>query len=112
MRVSSPPKVRLIDDCVLRCPVCQGENLHHCGVMIWQRAEDEETGTLVASTRAQTRIFEDVEMEDCPSPRRDAVSVHFWCEECSSISILEIVQHEGATYFDWQLTDDKKTPGL
>lgn len=113
LRQVSDDPIPTLDQCnSLLCPRCECGYLHHDGVLIWHREEDQETGTLVVSVPSQTKIFEEASMKGCPSPRRDAVTIQFWCEQCLYYSMLDIIQHKGSTYLEWGLTDDQKdAPG-
>lgn len=100
----------------LACPSCGGKYLHHSTVRVWHRKEDAETGTFVISKRKKTEVFCDHPMNTCPSTRRDAVGIEFWCELCSAISQLNISQHKGQTFTQWEIMgrldpEDKNTPG-
>lgn len=86
----------------LICPCCGSDYLHHSSVEIWQRKEDQEKGTYISSSREETTVNTDHSMVDCPSSRRDAVSITFYCEECPNIIRLDMTQHKGCTYMEWR----------
>jgi hypothetical protein len=35
-----------------------------------------------------------------PSFKKNGLSIKFWCEDCSAVSVLKIAQHTGSTYLD------------
>ena len=85
----------------LICPHCldSESNLHHNRVEIFQRDEDEETGFHVA-IQGKTAST-DTDIQQNPSPRRNGLSIIFWCEQCCESSILDILQHKGMSYVRW-----------
>jgi len=80
----------------LQCPSCGFNYLHQGRVEVFERAEDAETGTRVVVDSGKVEV--DDSMLGNPSPRRDGVRIHFWCEGCKSLPYMEIVQHKGNTY--------------
>ena len=85
----------------LTCPCCKSEEsyLHHSRVDVFNRQEDEETGNHTVIDGVKTIIDNDVSGN--PSPRRNGVSIIFWCELCEEHSILDIIQHKGMSYMRW-----------
>ncbi|AZB50551.1 hypothetical protein [Synechococcus phage S-H1] len=93
----------------LLCPACGGDYLHHEGLAYFDREEDAATGNLtilghlsendelVYSASTQTKAC----MNLCPSPRRDGLTIGFWCELCAAKPSLSIYQHKGQTYAEW-----------
>lgn len=83
----------------LICPSCGGTELHHELVDVWVRNEDEPVALCMGVTTGSGAVHPSLEpAESCPSERRDAVSVHFWCESCDDKSVLHVVQHKGSTF--------------
>ena len=99
----------------LLCPVCNGNNLHHNAVIHYHRREDEE---IVRVTSVEGGEFVSSlmpnETSGNPSSRRDGIAIEFWCENChselnganpeySNYFRLQIQQHKGTTYLDWDI---------
>ena len=93
--------------CVLECPQCGGENLHHETIKIFGRLEDDPTSYTEISADAGQPVTEHWQIPwvdnfpENPSPRRDAVSIVFWCEHHRGTLTLNIWQHKGSTYYRW-----------
>jgi hypothetical protein len=90
----------------LRCPNCNGTNLHHKSVTIFDRPEDAE---FVAKTTVGVKTtIEKLPNQSSgnPSSRREGIVIGFWCETCpagkSGALELTIAQHKGATEFGWR----------
>lgn len=67
----------------LQCPTCGYDNLHQDRIEVFLDndllGEDRRTAHVTI-----TRQFPvtDSDMADNPSPRRDGLLIHFWCEHC------------------------------
>ena len=94
---------------IIKCPHCQGENLHHYSVEIFDREEDAKTGRHVVvkhtpigsdADEFDDHIHIDVDISENPSIRRDGVSIRLVCENCKRHSTIDIVQHKGMTLCD------------
>lgn len=94
----------------LLCPKCNGNNLHHSDVVVFTRNEDAERVRVVhVEGEDVTHYGISNDFSANPSSRRGAVSIHFWCENChgdpettdTPIFKLNIIQHKGTTYLDW-----------
>lgn len=88
----------------LYCPVChEGGYLHHRAVNVYDRAdEDAGTGTHVYSCGSVAAVNTSADMAGNPSPRRDGLTIEFYCEICDSEHVLAIFQHKGKTYGGWR----------
>ncbi len=96
----SAPNITTIQSALL-CPNCGGEYLHHKYVDVWSRVEDEPSVQCVSVNGSVGDVPRTIEPSDnCPSLRRGAVSVRFWCEGCDAESVLEIIQHKGQTFIN------------
>ena len=73
--------------------------MHHSRIEVFNRKEDAEIGNHTVINGSQTIIDNDISMN--PSPRRDGVSIIFWCEQCCEESVLDIIQHKGMSYVRW-----------
>jgi uncharacterized protein YbaR (Trm112 family) len=108
-------RVEVVDGELLACPSCKDSYLHHANVHIWQRNEDQKEGTFIVSTRDETITSNNYPMDDCPSSRRSAVAIQFWCESCRNINQLNICQHKGQTFMEWEWISEidpkENTPG-
>lgn len=87
----------------LLCPKCGNDYLHHVGVIIYDREEDQAlvTRTIVVDGVARTRNMKDTDSGN-PSARRNALAVQFWCEICDANPQLTIEQHKGNTRLGWR----------
>ena len=88
-------------DCeALCCNDCGFNYLHQYKVEVFDRQEDEKTGTHSITTSGGVHV--DHNMEGNPSSRRDGIRVFFNCEGCDKKQVLSIVQHKGMTYIEWE----------
>ena len=91
----------------LHCPRCAGRNLHHLGVVIYDRAEDADNviRTTVEGGTSRTAVVPNSGSGN-PSSRRDGLAILFSCEACGGdladpIELL-IAQHKGSTEIIWR----------
>lgn len=88
----------------LECPYCGGDNLHQTNcATYWRDAEDSEIGASTFSGRDEASFCN--RMNGNPSPRRDGIIITFSCEGCAATSQLNIIQHKGSTYLEWEKVD-------
>lgn len=99
----------------LICPVCKEPNLHHTSVHVWERdTEDSDKGRYTRADGASSAVYSSAPMEGNPSPRRNGMTIMFFCEHCHLPEPpysnpahqppeygLHIIQHKGATYAQW-----------
>ncbi|HDZ07733.1 hypothetical protein [Pseudohongiella sp.] len=86
----------------LLCPNCDGRFLHHEGVQVFEREEDDDTGLhLMVKNGVFTK---DSDLSDNPSPRRHGLFIEFCCENCDARPVLSVIQHKGSTYIDMDVT--------
>lgn len=102
----------LLDDFTpLLCPLCGEANLHHQGVVVYDRA-DSDAVVRVVTTDGRTTMSGTApnEVSGNPSSRRGAICIDFFCEECHGTDgpgfegkpfRLAVVQHKGTTYLEW-----------
>jgi hypothetical protein len=99
---------KVMDLSHLHCPVCDSTYIHQKTVGIYNCDEDSITGLhLEVSDKNFTM---DTDMKGNPSPRRQGLSIAFYCEQCDAQSpddimpqhILNIFQHKGETYIGWE----------
>ena len=81
----------------LVCPHCGGTFLHQNETEIFDRDEDESKGLHVTTWR-NDRIIIRKNLDGNPSKRRDGLRIHFFCEHCNKLSVMDIWQHKGSTY--------------
>ena len=101
---------------VLVCPICVNVNLHQGTVEVYIRdKEDSLSGTHVLVEESNNEnmgkgaIFADHDVEDGnPSVRRDGLKIAFRCEYHDDPLMLNIFQHKGITYFQWDYTDEER----
>lgn len=102
----------------LLCPRCGADNLHHVGVVFYERGED--AAQLLQLTQSLRRYGEDrltgvvteivpSERSLNPSSRRNGLAIQFVCEQCGGGSDqdrieLTIAQHKGSTEIGWRFT--------
>lgn len=102
----------------LLCPVCNGNNLHHNAVIHYHRTEDADAVrvTSVEGDEFNSSIVPN-KTSGNPSSRRDGIAIEFWCENCHAMPEetdtefpayfrLQIQQHKGTTYFDWNIPEN------
>jgi hypothetical protein len=86
------------------CPACDGENLHHDTVTVFDRGTEESptTATVIErGSRISTITGAQAERSN-PSSRRHGITIRFWCEHCAAVSELTVAQHKGCTLLDWR----------
>lgn len=84
---------------ILICPHCGDVFLHQYKTEIFDCDEDEIEGLHVITDRdADNKIIVKKDLKGNPSPRRDGLKIHFFCEMCSAKSALDIYQHKGQTF--------------
>jgi hypothetical protein len=89
---------------VLKCPICDGVNLHQKTTSIFNRKEDEDTGVFIMIDGVNATA---IDSKLNPSPRRQGLKIGFTCEECSVddedvVAHLNIYQHKGNTHVNWK----------
>jgi hypothetical protein len=91
------------DDDGLECPACGCNNLHHGGVVLYNRAEDDEYVTVITA-KGNNVSLTDVPNRSVanPSLRRHGMRINFYCEQCDDNYELCIAQHKGTTYLHWE----------
>ena len=87
---------------VLLCPVCGEEYLHQGKIEVFERSEDDVFGTHTMVNGPCTNVCHD-SLEGNPSARRQGLIIHFLCEGCGHIYVMEIYQHKGLTFMGWQV---------
>ena len=88
----------------IKCPCCGGHNLHHEGIRVFDRSEDDEKVVVTAIENCAVSV-KTVASKDAknPSSRRHGVRISFWCEMCETIPYdLTISQHKGSTFLGWE----------
>ena len=83
----------------LLCPNCSGNYQHHDRIEVFERSEDQDTGVHVVVENGSVTI--DQNLAGNPSARRHGLAIYFWCELCSTKSVMTISQHKGNTYVDF-----------
>lgn len=85
---------------ILLCPECGELHLHHYEVEhLIMRREDVPLKTVVVRANGTRR-----EWPAHPSDyggRRGAVRIHFVCECCTAMPVLQLMQHKGRTHVEW-----------
>lgn len=87
----------------LLCPACGGNYLHHTEVHVYSREEDAQKVLQTTITRdgVASGVVDSLVAAN-PSPRRDGLTIKFWCELCHSKPVLMIAQHKGNTQMGWR----------
>lgn len=90
----------------LRCPRCNGEYLHHIGLIYYDRATQDAPSSAVYIAGGKVTIAAHDDTSSNPSSRRDGLSIRFQCELCQGIGEdrleLIIAQHKGITEIGWR----------
>lgn len=97
--------VTISGDCILCCPRCGGDNLHHGSVQVFnRRQEDGPSSAVLIPIREGPRVGAP---SDNPSARRNGLLINFFCETCGEAPAedltLEVIQHKGNTFVRWRL---------
>lgn len=92
-----------INNDILVCPRCGGDNLHHEGIEVFSRPREDGAVTGLIVRRDATAG--PVDPTRNPSSRRHGLIIHFSCETCGLgervACELEIAQHKGNTFLFW-----------
>lgn len=86
------------------CPCCKNNYLHHTGVRVFDRDEDDENVvmTVVENNATSVKTIPSKDAKN-PSARRHGIRISFWCEHCDTIPYdLVISQHKGCTFLGWE----------
>ena len=84
----------------LKCPSCNSNALHHEKVEVFDREDDETEGLHVVVSDG--KVTTDSNLAGNPSRRRNGLSISFWCEDCNVKPVMEIVQHKGSTFINFE----------
>ena len=94
-------------DGTLACPRCGDVYLHHEGVSIFSRREDDYWATVITQEGDTVTTNRFPNADTCnPSPRRHGMIIKFRCEHCedrggeTSLQFA-LLQHKGVTYMHW-----------
>lgn len=91
-----------LDDNVLLCPGCSGNNLHHSTVTVFTRSQEDAKPVRTIIGNAEVITGAMLPTGENPSSRRDGIAIGFWCENCSFQGELTIAQHKGLTLVEWR----------
>ena len=97
----------------LMCPRCGYDCLHQRDVIFYGRNEDDEKGFKAHISNDNWKFTESKNfgewkvnisdnIDNSPSLRRIGMTIEFICEECESITKMDIMQHKGRTYIDFK----------
>ena len=100
-------QISVDDNLAVKCNNCGGFCLHHFRTEVYNRdSEDECFGTMSITDDAPPECVKDMKFETSfsnnPSPRRNGIRIYFYCEWCPKVSVLDIIQHKGSTYIEWE----------
>jgi len=96
------------DESELRCPRCGSINLHHTGVTIFDREEDDDPLVRIKAVgRSVTTEIVPATDASNPSTRRHGLAIQFKCENCNwkdepDVIELTVAQHKGSTNLGWR----------
>ena len=100
--------VKIEDDNIITCPLCNEINLKHMRVDVGFRKEEDKSGIVTTITRENTMCSYQDDRHVAFSARRDRITIHFFCEACGTNSDwserwmkMHINQHKGVTYITW-----------
>lgn len=103
---------------LLICPHCGkssyhgGGFLHHLRIEIFSRTEDANDVRIIAVKKveedAQITLVGTIpnNLSANPSSRRGGICIHFWCDCCGGVAVLNIAQHKGETLLSWDISED------
>ena len=80
----------------LKCPICRFEYTHLKNITVWARPEDCTPNTVFIETE-DGHIHVGNSNIGNPSPRRDGLSMLFYCENGHTFTV-NILQHKGYTF--------------
>lgn len=111
-----------VEENVLHCPRCGGNNMHHGDVHIDNRVTEDGPGvrvTVEGGTGSGTARDFLAGGGDAGGPgwgsvavraavgsdfagRRDDVTISMMCEQCGPVGALVVAQHKGCTLVEWK----------
>ena len=83
------------------CPGCNGEGMHHKRVEVFNREEEDCSNGLHVEVEGQC-LKSNRDLIGNPSSRRSGVVITMTCEDCLHSFDLNIYQHKGRTFLEWQ----------
>lgn len=93
----------ITDEAELRCPHCDGLNLHQGTVEVFNPRNEDDLAYPITVTHND--IIRGGDPARNPSSRRQAIVIYFMCETCGDPEretlALAIQQHKGTTYVKW-----------
>lgn len=105
MFTKNPAVVSLGEDGMIVCPNCGSTaDMHPYSAEAFFRPEDGIVGNHVFVSHVHVKSTASGALPPGnPSARRDGVTIKFECLMCNTNSSLCIIQHKGATYFEWSM---------
>ena len=91
---------------IILCPVCGEGCMHHLGITYYIRGEDDKYGTVMTLTEPFFSITIGNDIKNNPSGRRGGMTIYFGCEICGEAYGLDIIQHKGTEYTEWNKIDE------
>ena len=95
-------------DTPLACPSCGFDYLHHDGVTIYSRPEEDGAASCVSVDVPRIGNYDpdsdsliptaQQEVPPNPSERRSGLVIEGWCEGCAVRWQMLVAQHKGGTY--------------
>jgi len=113
-------EIQIESGTMLVCPSCKDTgaaiNLHQGTVEVFIRDhEDSSSGIHVLieepsiTNGGMGTLLANHNVDDGnPSARRDGLQIAFRCENHDGLLMLNIVQHKGTTYIEWDNTDEER----
>jgi hypothetical protein len=102
--MSTPKFDELMDGvAVLKCPSCDGNDMHQGLVRVFNRDEDADSVDMTI-VDDDVSTFHRIPSQGSgnPSSRRHGLTIEFYCEACDGQTfILGISQHKGWTHLKW-----------
>lgn len=93
------------DGAVLRCPACQGTDVHLCGVRTIVGVRDRKQAAMIERVRDGDFRFE--EAADPAVGRRGAqLEIGVNCESCGGVIVIALQFHKGTTHARWKRLGD------
>jgi predicted nucleic-acid-binding Zn-ribbon protein len=82
------------------CPKCRGSNLHQVKIVSEFRfCEDSDGLRTIVTPRGNDTTYQE---SNTMNNRRDNIYIHFTCENCDALPVLEIAQHKGSTFIEFK----------
>ena len=101
-------KINFLDDgnygsiLALLCPNCNDSYLHHNKIEIFEHKKKNKEEGFHFTFVSRHNFGLNSNVKKWPFERESGIAIHFWCENCDELPILNIYPHAGSTYMCWE----------